>query len=342
MKTRLRSATRSRWAAIGAAIAVSLGGGGVFIAGAATSAPSSVVTIDPLRILDTRDPVNVGLPGPFVSPVSQKLTVTGPVATTSGTATVVPAGATGVLLNVTAVGPTAEGFISIRPGDATGAPSTSSLNFSVNETAPNSVQVGLPTTGANAGKIDITFDALGTPGPTTDVLIDVVGYLVPGSGVPGPQGPAGVTNVIIDSGAPLSTAAVAQGDFGDQLGGTLIRNLTLPAGSYDITATTSVRGAPTGGSTPDIPHTRVRCNLVNATAASNLDTFYQDFFRADEPSPGYREELQVGAVVTFAAATTVELRCYSFHGPGSLGTGDGSVPSSKIVATQVATITQGS
>ena len=34
----------------------------------------------------------------------------------------VPAGATGVLLNVTAVGATAEGFVSIRPGDATGAP----------------------------------------------------------------------------------------------------------------------------------------------------------------------------------------------------------------------------
>ena len=88
MKSRPRSVMRSRWAAIGAAVAVSLGGGGVFLASAAPSAPSSVVTIDPVRILDTRDPVNVGLAGPFVSPVSQKLTVTGSVATTSGTAIV--------------------------------------------------------------------------------------------------------------------------------------------------------------------------------------------------------------------------------------------------------------
>ena len=96
---------------------MTLGGGGVFMAGAAgPSAPSSVVTIDPVRILDTRDPVNVGLPGPFVSPVSQKLQVTGSVATTAGLATAVPAGATGVLLNVTAVGPTAEGFISDSSG----------------------------------------------------------------------------------------------------------------------------------------------------------------------------------------------------------------------------------
>ena len=197
MKSSPRSVMRSRWAAIGAAVAVSLGGGGVFLASAAPSAPSSVVTIDPVRVLDTRDPVNVGLAGPFVSPVSQKLTVTGSVATTSGAAVVVPAGATGVLLNVTAVGPTANGFISIRPGDATGAPSTSSLNVSANQTVPNSVQVGLPTTGANAGKIDITYDALGTAGPTTDVLIDVVGYLVAGgaggTGPAGPAGPAGAT-----------------------------------------------------------------------------------------------------------------------------------------------------
>jgi hypothetical protein len=90
--------------------------------------------------------------------------------------TVVPAGATGVLLNVTSVGSTAGGFISVRPGDATGAPTTSSLNFSAGDVVPNSVQVALPTAGANAGKIDITFDAFGVAGPTTDVLIDVVGY----------------------------------------------------------------------------------------------------------------------------------------------------------------------
>jgi hypothetical protein len=34
----------------------------------------------------------------------------------------------------------------------------------------------VPTAGADAGKIEITYDAYGTPGPRTDVLIDVVGY----------------------------------------------------------------------------------------------------------------------------------------------------------------------
>jgi len=61
-----------------------------------------MVTIDPVRILDTRDPVNIGLPGPFRSAVSQKLQVTG---------SAVPAGATGVLLNVTVVGPSAVALV---------------------------------------------------------------------------------------------------------------------------------------------------------------------------------------------------------------------------------------
>lgn len=177
-----RGLWRSRWAAFGAAVAVTLGGGGLFVANAAPSAPSSVVTIDPVRILDTRDPLNIGLPGPFVSAVSQKLQVTGGA---------VPAGATGVLLNATVVGPTAAGFLSVRPGDAVGAPSTSSLNFVAGDIVPNAVQVGLPTAGANAGQIDITYDAFGVAGPTTEVLIDVVGYMVAGGGGAGPAGPAG-------------------------------------------------------------------------------------------------------------------------------------------------------
>src|SRR5690606_13394859 len=102
--------------------------------------------------------------------------VTGSIPTTGGTALVVPSGATGVLLNVTAVSPTADGFVSIRPGDATGAPATSSLNVTAGVIVPNAVTVGVPTSGPSAGMIDITYDAFGAAGPTTDILIDVVGY----------------------------------------------------------------------------------------------------------------------------------------------------------------------
>jgi hypothetical protein len=63
------------------------------------------------------------------------------------------------------------------------------LNFKAGDIVPNSVQVALPTAGANAGQIDITYDAFGVAGPTTEVLIDVVGYMVLGAA--GPTGPAG-------------------------------------------------------------------------------------------------------------------------------------------------------
>jgi hypothetical protein len=137
---------------------------------------STFVPVTPVRIMDTRDPTNVGLAGPFVSAVPQDLQVTGSIPTTSGTQIVVPAGSTGVVLNVTAVSPTANGFVSIRPADAPGLPTTSSLNVVSGEILPNAVTVSLPTAGADAGKIEIAFDAYGTAGPTTDILIDVVGY----------------------------------------------------------------------------------------------------------------------------------------------------------------------
>jgi hypothetical protein len=51
------------------------------------------------------------------------------------------------------------------------------LNFTAGDIVPNSVQVGLPTAGANPGQIDIFYKG-GVAGATTEVLIDVVGYLV--------------------------------------------------------------------------------------------------------------------------------------------------------------------
>jgi len=179
---------RSRWAAIGAAVAVTLGGGGLLVANAASSAPSSVITVNPARILDTRE--NLGLPGPFERSQSRKLQVTGTVATKSGPQMVVPAGATGVLLNVTAVcrdrpGVACQGgFLAVRPGDASGQTQTSSLNFSSGVAVPNSVQVGLPA----VGNIDIVYGPY-VAGAQVDVVVDVVGYMI--TGAAGPTGPTG-------------------------------------------------------------------------------------------------------------------------------------------------------
>ena len=182
--------SRSRWAAIGAAVAVTLGAGGLTIA-SASSAPSSFVSITPVRVLDTR--TGVGLSGPFESPTGRTVQLTGTVPTASEPAVVVPAGATAVVLNVTAVLPQADGFISVRPDGTPGAPETSSLNFPAGAIVPNSVTVAL----SDGGAIDVVYDAFGAVGPTTDILIDVTGYYTTaagtGAGEPGPQGPAGET-----------------------------------------------------------------------------------------------------------------------------------------------------
>lgn len=228
--TRARSSTardqlwRSRWAAVGAAVAVTLGAGGlVGFVDAAASTPSDIVSITPVRVLDTRDPNNVGLAGPFASATGQDLTLTGVIPTSGGAQQVVPTGATSVVLNVTVVNPLAAGFISVRPADAPGAPTTSNLNFAAGAIAPNAVIVQIPTAGADAGKIEITYDAFGVAGPTTDVLVDVMGYTLPAAAA-----------------APRALFAVVEQD------GTLVRSTPgvvttsqllagVPAGRYAVT-----------------------------------------------------------------------------------------------------------
>jgi len=235
--------------------AVTLGGGGMFAVQAASSVPSSVVTIDPVRILDTRDPVNIGLPGPFRSAVSQKLQVTG---------SAVPAGATGVLLNVTVVGPSAAGFLSVRPGDATGAPSTSSLNFTAGDIVPNSVQVGLPTAGANAGQIDITYDAFGQAGPTTEVLIDVVGYTVAGGAGTGAPGAPGATG----SAGPRGFSAWDAIPSGQTVSGSMIWSEAIIADNRNVSVYVPFPGKATPAITSSLA---VNFNNDNPAATTDED-----------------------------------------------------------------------
>ena len=167
---------------------------------------STVVTVEPTRVLDTR--YNIGLNGPFTAGTPRKLTVTGTITTyfeptqTTTQQQVVPTGATGVLLNVTGVAPTAAGWIAVRPGNATGSSSTSNLNMVPGQVVPNAVTVEVPTTGTNAGQIDIMY---GAAAGTVNIVIDIVGYTtdtglidlvnrvttLENSGVAGPQGEPG-------------------------------------------------------------------------------------------------------------------------------------------------------
>ncbi len=163
---------RTRWAAFGAAVAVTLGAGGLGLVSAVGSdGHAVVVTIEPARILDTRD--GLGLSGRVANGVPVELQVTGEVPTSSGAATVVPVDAVAALVNVTVVLPDSGGYLSLRPGGATGTPVTSTVNFSAGSVEPNAATVDL----GPGGTIQV-FVGTAMPGGSADVLIDVVGYTI--------------------------------------------------------------------------------------------------------------------------------------------------------------------
>jgi hypothetical protein len=211
---------RSRWAAIGAAVAVTLGAGGLATT-FADSAPSSLVAISPVRVLDTR----LEAMGPALTSATPRLLdVTGTIptvgadGTTITPATVVPDGATAIVANVTIVGPTTPGFVAIRPGTATGDPTTSSLNATAaGVVVPNSVTVELPTTGTTTGQIQLWFQGT-DPAATTHLLVDIVGYYQ--AGAAGPPGPAGLnawqeipSGTTVTGVASVNSVATAGGQF---------------------------------------------------------------------------------------------------------------------------------
>jgi hypothetical protein len=171
------SLIRSRWAAIGAALAVSLSAGGIGLvnAGVDSGERPVTVTVEPRRVLDTRK--DLGLTGVFGNATPRDLQITGSVTVADGTGTavetVVPTGAVGVLVNVTVVAPSHAGFLTLRPGGAAGAPSTSTVNFTPGVVAPNAATVDL----SGSGKIQV-WTTFADPAGVAHVLVDVVGYTI--------------------------------------------------------------------------------------------------------------------------------------------------------------------
>jgi hypothetical protein len=121
---------------------------------ASATVEGSYVSLTPFRLLDTRTG------SPIAAKASLNVQVTG-VGTTP-----VPAGASAVVANVTAVSPTSNGFLTVFPEGAT-QPLVSNLNFTAGKNVANLVTVGL----SSAGGITI-YNSAGT----TNVVVDVEGY----------------------------------------------------------------------------------------------------------------------------------------------------------------------
>jgi len=214
------SGVRGFVAGIVVASVIGVGGLAVVRATSGSSSASSFVPVSPVRVLDTRS--DLGL-AEVTDGVAGTLKVTGSIATATSSgvvnAVVVPAGATAVVLNVTAVNPTAAGYVSLRPGDATGAPTVSTLNVTAGGTFPNGATITVPTTGAHAGEIQVWYEAEGTTVGSTELLIDIAGYYeLASAGPAGAKGDPGAAGAKGDPGAAGAKgdpgAAGAKGDPG--------------------------------------------------------------------------------------------------------------------------------
>lgn len=116
-----------------------------------------MVGINPTRLVDTRNGTG-SIGGRMYGNTTRTLQVSG--------ANGIPAGALGVILNVTAVSPSASGYLKLLP--AGGSSTVSNLNFQSKTTLCNQVIVPLSA----SGKLDLTS----VTGGSTDVLIDAAGY----------------------------------------------------------------------------------------------------------------------------------------------------------------------
>ncbi len=160
------SVSRARWAAIGAAVAVSLGVGGIAVTNAAVSTGerTAFIPITPCRLFDTR-PSNPQI-GPRATPLAAHEVYAVQVTGANGNCTI-PADASAVAMNVTTVDGTGSSFLTIWPADVA-QPQASSLNWVPGSPpTPNKVDVKLSATGG----INLYNDV-----GSVNVLADVVGY----------------------------------------------------------------------------------------------------------------------------------------------------------------------
>ena len=124
---------------------------------------SKFYPLSPGRVLDTRN--GTGLSGTFKTDIARTLPIEGHVG--------VPAAAIAVTGNLTVVGQTKSGYVSMTQ-TATNAPTTSTLNFPVADVRANGVTGPL----SGAGGVGLTYKST-TAGASTNLILDITGYFGP-------------------------------------------------------------------------------------------------------------------------------------------------------------------
>jgi len=156
---------RTRWAAIGAAVAVTLGAGGFGIARATISSGerAAFVPITPCRLFKTNAPAI----GPRTTPLGADDTATFQVTGTNGNCTI-PAGATAVVITLVGLNQTVNTFLTAFPADVT-QPVAATMNLAGTATGATSSLATIKLSATGALKL---FNKNGT----VNVIADITGY----------------------------------------------------------------------------------------------------------------------------------------------------------------------
>ena len=249
------SVLRTRWAAVGAAVAITMGAGGIGVTNALTTSGEKPVyiPIEPCRLADLRPAPNTVGPRTTGLGPSETYTLDGWGAVGNCT---LPANTAGLALNVTAVGATTLTNLRFFP-TGTPVPLTANLNPSPGAPpTPNAVNVDLN----GAGKFSV-FNKFGT----VAVVIDVMGY----------YDDHNHDDRYLQLGQ-RATAAFDGGDLNEPLGGTpeVVASVTVNhavAGRVVLNSSATLFGNGGGLSA-------ARCSITTGTA---IDTAYEQVAYVD-------------------------------------------------------------
>jgi hypothetical protein len=290
---------RSRWAAIGAAVAVTLGAGGIGLVSATSpSNAATFVPITPCRVIDTRPDFQVG---PRSAPLAANDTHTLAATGSAGDCTAVPATASGVVLNVTATDATLLTFLTIWEAGQP-RPDSSSLNPAPGQPpTPNAVTTGIDGDGQ--------FSIYNFQG-TVHVIADIVGYYTDHDHDDRYYTETEV-DAAIDAASPFavmgdgSTIAIEAGLFdAPDLASSL--DVAVPGpGQLVATATGNYSAVLSDGL-----HPNVQCSLTDdGTFDSNHRSLYEVWNATPTGTGSNRSEadLAITRVIDVDAAGTIEL-----------------------------------
>jgi Peptidase A4 family/Putative Ig domain/IPT/TIG domain len=251
------------------------------------SDPGVYVPLAPVRVCDTR----AGNPSHLSGAAAQCSNGTaGSTLAANGTMSFSVAGnfgvpsstVTAVVLNVTATGAKAAGYLTVYPAGAN-RPTASNLNYVPGEALPNLVEVGLGT----GGQISVFSPS------ATDVVVDLEGYVTTTT-----QSGAGLYNAL----STPSRICDTRGSNPSHLtGGATQCNTDVAAGGPDDRVTPAGPLTVTVDGNGGVPASGVSAVVLNVTVTRPTAPGYVTAYPADQPQP-------VASNVNYAAGETVANR----------------------------------